>query len=286
MSTWNSNEYAFDHGAPCFTARSEIFEQAIKNWISEGIVEIWDGKFAIVGDQQTIMEAEGVNRYVGSPSMNSIFHFLAGSLDIRFETSIGRVEKKRDGWHLISNDYSGSEIFDAVVLAVPPGKARKILDSNSSIFPELSEVKMLPCWVVMAVFDQELELTFDAAFVHNSSLSFMARDSNKPGRRGGEYWILHASPEWTLGHFDLNPKLAAKHLVSELFNQTGLSWRNTVWMHAHRWRHALAANPLSSSYLWNQQTKLGICGDWCMGSRVEGAFLSGKAIADRILSQV
>ena len=54
---------------------------------------------------------------------------------------------------------------------------------------------------------------------------------------------------------------------------------------AHRWRYAQAIEPLHSSALHDPNLALTIAGDWCAGSRVEGAYLSGHAAAQQILKQ-
>ena len=52
----------------------------------------------------------------------------------------------------------------------------------------------------------------------------------------------------------------------------------------HRWGYAFAQNPLSEKFLMAQTiAPLYFCGDWCGGNRVESAYLSGMAVADRIL---
>ena len=46
-----------------------------------------------------------------------------------------------------------------------------------------------------------------------------------------------------------------------------------------RWRYAQTTQPLGKSHLWDAQTGLGACGDWCLGHRVENAFVSGLELA-------
>ena len=54
---------------------------------------------------------------------------------------------------------------------------------------------------------------------------------------------------------------------------------------AHRWRFALPTSPLEGRCLFDADSKIGACGDWCGGPRVEGAFLSGSAVAGRVLGK-
>jgi predicted NAD/FAD-dependent oxidoreductase len=51
----------------------------------------------------------------------------------------------------------------------------------------------------------------------------------------------------------------------------------------HRWRYALAREPLNQGAFWFRSKRLAVAGDWCHGSRVEGAFLSGMAAAGRVM---
>jgi predicted NAD/FAD-dependent oxidoreductase len=45
------------------------------------------------------------------------------------------------------------------------------------------------------------------------------------------------------------------------------------------WPQAQTLSPLGRSHLWNAGAGLGLCGDWCLGRRVEDAFVSGLEMA-------
>ena len=47
----------------------------------------------------------------------------------------------------------------------------------------------------------------------------------------------------------------------------------------HRWRYAQTVNPLGQPYAWDPKARVGVCGDWCIGHRVEDGFVSGLEMA-------
>ncbi len=51
---------------------------------------------------------------------------------------------------------------------------------------------------------------------------------------------------------------------------------------AHRWLYADTAEPLQSGCLMSADDRVGLCGDWLDGGRVEGAWLSGRALAQQL----
>jgi hypothetical protein len=57
---------------------------------------------------------------------------------------------------------------------------------------------------------------------------------------------------------------------------------------AHRWRYAQPsadtseATPRVAIESWNATSRIGVCGDWLRGGRVEGAILSGWDLARQI----
>ncbi len=52
---------------------------------------------------------------------------------------------------------------------------------------------------------------------------------------------------------------------------------------AHGGRYAVPSELLPVGALWDSKSRLAMCGDWCQGARIEGAFLSGCAAADQTL---
>ena len=85
MSTRRRENYSFDHGAQYFTAREEPFQKFIQPLIEQGVIEIWNTRYAKF-DGANIISASRMSsqepRYVGVPGMNNILKFLAQGIKI------------------------------------------------------------------------------------------------------------------------------------------------------------------------------------------------------------
>jgi predicted NAD/FAD-dependent oxidoreductase len=153
--------------------------------------------------------------------------------------------------------------------------------------PELAALAgsatMRGCWALMLRFPAEIDLSFDAAFVNEGPLRWIARDSSKPGRRGPETWLLHASAEWSEEHLEAHPSAVAAELLrafSRLGGAASLAWT------AHRWRYADTAPAIDRGCVWHAGDGVGLCGDWLNGGKVEGAWLSGRRLASQVLQSL
>ena len=135
----------------------------------------------------------------------------------------------------------------------------------------------------MLRFVAPLALDFDAAFVNHGPLRWIARDTSKPGREGMETWTLHASAEWSEAHVEDSPESVAAALIAAFCELGGAA--PLVWS-AQRWRYAITDSALAGGCAWDAGDGVGLCGDWINGGRVEGAWLSGHALAQRVLASV
>jgi predicted NAD/FAD-dependent oxidoreductase len=94
--------------------------------------------------------------------------------------------------------------------------------------------------------------------------------------------VLHASPQWSSLHLEKSASEVRDRLIEaarELPMSQAFKVESAV---AHRWRYALARQPLDCGAIWLGSKNLAVAGDWCQGSRVEGAFLSGMEAAAKI----
>ena len=119
---------------------------------------------------------------------------------------------------------------------------------------------------------------WNAALSTHHRIAWLARESSKPRRGTVERWTVQASPQWSQEHLEDDPLRVRAKLLKGFAEITGIRAEPS---HAEvlRWRHARTLQPLGRSHLWDAASGLGACGDWCLGHRVEHAFLSGLELA-------
>ena len=261
---------SFDHGAQYFTARDARFRAAVSGWQGRGIVAPW----AAAGDEAL----------VGVPAMNAVVRDMARGHDVTFGAAVRAVEHRGDGWHLhLAGSAAGP--FEILVLAIPAEQAAPFLSLHDFALGRAAlRERSVPCWTAMLAFDRPLPVASDV-LSGEGVIGWAARNNAKPGRRGPESWVLHASPQWSERHCEDEGEAVLQRLVEGFASEFGLDLPPPLASAIHRWRFAMTPGT-GDTCLWNGDKLLGACGDWLLGPRVECAWLSGHLLGARIQSSI
>jgi predicted NAD/FAD-dependent oxidoreductase len=217
--------------------------------------------------------------------MNAITKALASGTAVRTGVTVKALARDQQRWQAIDDTGETHGPFDILISTAPPVQSHALLAAHApSLAATIAPVTMAPCWAVMLQLSERLPTSYDGAFVHNSPLSWIARNSSKPQRDAADCWVLHASADWSREHLEVAPDAALAALVDALGEATQQTPQVSFAL-AHRWRYALPVEPLHERCLFDRDLQIGACGDWCGGPRVEGAYLSGIAMADACLAE-
>jgi predicted NAD/FAD-dependent oxidoreductase len=274
----------FDDGAQYFTARDPRFKSAISSWLRAGVVAEWRARIVRVTKDNVGESRERATRYVGYPVMGALAAHLARGFSVGYERRVVRLERVDAGWTLQLEDGSQTLPYAKVITAIPAPQAAQLLAASAEIGPRIAAVEMLPCWAVMLQFDKAFDTRFDAAIVEDEPIAWLARESSKPGRKAGERWIVHASNTWSQLHFDADPEAIVSGLMKS-FCELVEKRVTPAFSKAVRWEYSLATAAVGRPFLCDTEAGLGACGDWLVEGRVEGAFLSGLALASELVQQ-
>jgi renalase len=279
----------FDSGAQYFTASRDRFVSVVRRWQADGVVAHWTGRIVAFTNGLTEDKTESAERFVAVPGMRRLGVHLAQDLDLRFATPIVRLERARDTWFLQSEggETAAHGPFDAVFVALPSELAVQLLRGHGKMAETVASVSWDPCWAALLALQRPSGTDFDGAFVNDDPiLGWVARDSSKP-RRGqvpgvAERWVLHARPRWSRRYLDM-PQLDAAHWMARALSARLRRTLLPQMLQGVLWLHSTPMNPLPQECLWDPELKLGLAGDWCDGPRIEGAYLSGLALAEAAL---
>ena len=298
-STRREGEWRFDHGAQFFRVRDERFARAAAEWLERGVIALWKPNLARITGGRAAPEPHRGDMFLPQPSMSALAQHLAGGLCVATANEVATISPIGQRWALL--DAAGrtlspiGEEFDALVLTTPPVQTAKLLATSgvTAFEDQLKAAVIAPCWAAMIVTDGLDLAPFDAAHVDGGPLAWIACESRKPLRTsmpdGRLAWVVHATPAWSREHLEkhqvaIAPKLAeafADALVTAGVARTNISCSSVT---AHRWRYALVERPAAVECCWSNEHRLALAGDWCLGGRIEAAYLSGCAAAGRILA--
>ena len=256
---------AFDHAAQYFTARHPDFIAQVTAWADQGLVARWP-------------EA-GPEAWVGIPAMNVPIAAMAKQLAVAYSSHVTSLARDGAGWHVTVQGGQRHGPFDAAIVALPAEQAAAFLGAHDLAMASLAmSVRSQPCWTMLAAFDGPLPIAGDV-IRHSGVLAWAARNGSKPGRAPGEAWVVQAEGTWSHAQLEQPAEAISQTMLKALSELAGDAPMPALQhLSAHRWRYAMVRSAEHGA-LWNKTLRLGACGDWLLGPRVELAWRSGRQLA-------
>ena len=286
LATRNFGDWSVDFGTQYFTARSAQFQVAVDVWLEQGTVAPWHMTPWLLQGETFEPSPDDQIRYVGLPTMSRMIEDAGKELDTYLDTRIDRLEQVAERWRLWDGDGEQYGLFDAVLLTAPLAQSMALLPTGSKAEAVLRSATMLPTWVYAVALQNPTSISADALFSQNGLVSWAARNSAKPQRNASyETWVMHFAPKWTANHLDVSEDLLRDQALRLLELLAGQDIGPLHADFSYRWLYARASGKNITIPQWDADLRLGLAGDWTIGSRLEDAWLSAQAVADRVIDQ-
>lgn len=268
-----------DHGAQYFTVRGARFGGLVDEWLAEGWLRVWARGFPVWENGALTPRPPGHPRYAPVEGMSRLPRRLAEHLDIVTGATVTHLRRDAAGWTAICAD---GRTFAAahLVLNLPPAQlvplARPFTDTTM-----LDAVALDPTWTLLVRLDRDLDgADWPALEVRHPIIAWIARDHTKRDGAAPPTLVVHATGDWSRAHLEDERGEIQERMTAALVGIVGTAAARET--QAHRWRYAQVTRPLGRSHVWNPDLRLGWCGDWCVGPRIEGALESGWALAEAL----
>ncbi len=273
-STRRDADRSFDHGAPFFTLTDPRLSRLKESWKDQGLIAPWP---APSQEPQT---------WTAIPTMSALAKHLASDCRLLTNTRVTSLNRKDDEWWISAEQLSDEQTygpFDAVIVAIPPEQAADLVSASAHLHDTATSVHSEAVWCAAITLGEGLSVSENVMNSASGPLSLAIKNSAKPGRDAGETWVLHARADWTAANMEAEREDVIANLCREFFDMVGCAPQEITHSMAHRWKYAQASNPLKIESDWDEELRLGLCGEWLHGGSIEGALLSGMAAAGRIV---
>ncbi len=270
----------FDHGAQYLTPHSRRSAVLFSQWRKADWIRPWP---AIALELPERKKVDTSSWHVSLPSQVSLAEHLAEGLDCRYKSAVATIAGETGARQLLNSEGESLGDFEVVLCTAPAEASLEILQP----FPELArlaeQIETRPCLATMVVFDEEVMVDFEAAYLSQGPLAWVCRDASKPGRPNLETWVLHATEEWSREHVQTSTEKVASLMLSAFSQLCPVELPYVSFCRAHRWRHALSKNPLGLPCCYDDLLGVGVAGEWCSASSADGAYWSGVDLANAVV---
>ena len=283
MTTRRREGFRFNHGAQFFTARSEPFRRLLDRPDIRPAIFEWQPKIiSLKADGKPYKRLWFEPHYVARPGMNGLVKAMAAGLDVELETRIESIDEVESGWLLRDLDGQTHGPFDWVVSSAPPIQTQALMPDAFAEHDRLVPARFSGCHCLMVGFHEPLETNFDVAQVEDSPIAWISKTPSDGTEASSDALLVHTDNHWTEAHLEDDLEQVKIRLVAELRSLLGDRWREPTHVDLHLWRFARCEENMGADFLLDAGNRLAVCGDGCRGNRVEDAFLSGHALAQRL----
>jgi renalase len=256
-----------DHGAQFFTLKNALFAPWVEAWLAAGVIRPW--------------WADPYPRYVGVGAMTAVPKHLAQRLNVRVSARVTQVHQSEAGdWQV---ETEGGEQFQAqhLLMTAPLPQTLALLPPLPPL-EGLQQIQYSPCLAVMVVLPEcDFRLPAPGGLkIDSEPLAWIAQNDLKGLSSAQPALTLHAGPETSTALWDAPEEEVIATLLQAARQQFEIPWA-PVAQQVMRWRYAFPKNPHSQLFV-QPAPGLWLAGDAFGGGRVEGAALSGLAVADAL----
>ncbi len=260
---------------------------------------VWPARVVGAGTPcQRVAFRAGERRVVFAEGVSAFPKHLARGLDVRLETTVVGLVPGDGALAVVTQAGERLEARD-VVLAL----ALEQTDALLATLPQAAEVagvrsllgmfSTVPSLAVVATYGAGAPVpAWDVMYPEGSdALQLISNESSKRPSGGAPILVMQARPRWSRERLDHPPEQWARELLDEAARLIGPWAGEPEATHRHRWRYARLESgseltrPLCLAV--GAGLRVGVAGELLApGGGVQGAWLSGARLAERLLQEL
>ena len=264
----------FNHGAskiPDFRTQAGLPE-FVKTYFEKAISE------------RTLV-AHGTNLTAFS-SMKTLTNDLSLGIDIEKEIEIVALKNKKIGVELhFKNNPQAQHHKSILIFAIPQPQVLSLLKNEFREISKLIEPASMYA-SISGLFAFKEPLSQNEGGLEDNNIIALHENSRVGQDLKLDCWTIHSKKAYGQNWSHLNKEEIKKRLFKDFKGLDFQRFSKPVYAAGHRWRYGFTDQSLNANYIYDENKKIGICGDWCRGDTVIDAAISGVSLAEKILSFV
>jgi renalase len=277
-----------DHGAQFFTVRGDRLSAILPKFLEAGICFEWTRGFPRWTPGGTERREPGNPRYACADGMSALGKAFAkgweandSALNVETESLVTSISPTSDRWSAVLEN---GQVCHArtLILNAPAPQAIPLVSAHIPplLLQSLEAVRYDPCWAAIIALKEMPPVDWPALEMDHPVFSWAAMDHTKRQPGSPPVLVLHAQGAWSRDHLELKPETALEMMINAARDALGSWVANSLASTAHRWRYAQPTALYPQPFMAHEN--LALCGDWCAGSKIEGALESGWATAEYV----
>ncbi|MEB3229152.1 MAG: FAD-dependent oxidoreductase [Synechocystis sp.] len=276
----------FDFGTQYFKVQDPDFQSWVQEWMAAGVVTVWsEGMPMENGDRRS----HGVKLYRGTQSNRSIAQHLADDLNVITQEKVVRVAWQNRQWQIECE--SGQRYnADFLVLTPPLPQTLALLAESAIALPRglqnaFQTIRYAPCITLLALLEKPSQIPPPGGlWLTGDPLAWIACSTQKGISPDGYGVTIQAGPAFSQIHLETQAEEVTTSMLTAASSWLGSPVLTT---HLHRWRYSHPLNFYDQSFVYGAfPGPIYFGGDAFLLGKVEGAALSGLAIAEDLLTKV
>ena len=273
----------FDHGLQYVKSENNEFKKFLSDY------NIWQGNFKIFKNDQ-LKDDSNKERIINENGNNLLIKNLFKNKRVFVNKELKSLEKKNDCFQLNFKD-STQENYKTVIITAPYQQAYNLTKQFTENYFSKLNFSMQPNLTLMVAFNKSLKLNLSAiSFEDDDVLGFVANENTKKKvliNKDLELWTIQSSLKYAIKNiyeYRNNKESLADEMLKNLSVKLKIDIKKDYIQYSdiHGWRYAYGNKLDDANCYWNEDLRLGICGDWFSGGNAESAFINAKKLANLI----
>ena len=275
---------SFDHGLQYISPKDKYFKKFIINLKTKKVLKEWKGSHLDFN-----FKNREEKKYIGIKGNNDICKYLLKNIKVNYTSKVTNIKFNSNYW-IVTINSKHKYFFKKLVFTCPFPQlkylASKYLDKKILNL----RVKMDSNITVMVVYKNYKKIPISSIKFNDNILAWAANENSKMKFKSKlTAWTIQASSEWSaknINKFKKDKKKYANIILDHFEKLTGIQSKERIFVNIQGWLYAYNRTKTNLKCHYINKYKLGICGDWFIGSKAESAWLSSHSLSNKIIGKL